>query len=63
MGKAFIITCCYLSALFLIWAGFEIAPDMTWPKTDREIIAAHFLVIGMSLKLLGHSILLLKVRT
>lgn len=48
----------YVCAIFSIWLAFEIAPDMVWPATDAEWLAAHLLFVGLSSKMLGHILLL-----
>jgi hypothetical protein len=58
MARFFLVLFLYISALFSVYAGFQLAPDMKWPHTDIEWVAANLLVIGMSLKMLGHIILL-----
>jgi hypothetical protein len=55
-----LITCLalYAAAMFLIYTGLNLAPEMTWPKTDLELAAASMLVMGSIAKLAGHIILL-----
>lgn len=48
----------YFGAAVLIWAALQMAPDMTWPRTDVETMAALMLVAGMGSKLMGHAWLL-----
>lgn len=48
----------YIAALFCIYAGIELAPEMKWPASPIEYTAANLLVIGAILKLFGHVILL-----
>lgn len=57
--RTILIILAYVTAFFSIYAAMQIAPDMKWPHTDREWIAANLLVIGMASKLFGHSLLLL----
>lgn len=56
MGKtAFIFALiCYAGAFVFIYAGLQLAPDMTWPETDSEVLAALMVTAGMGAKLLGH---------
>lgn len=57
MKTAIVITL-YAFALLLIYAGLHLAPNMTWPHTDLEWVAAEMLVAGMVAKLVGHVVLL-----
>ncbi len=50
----------YLTAFIAIYGGFQLAPNMTWPATSIEYVAANLLVIGMSAKCLGHVLLLVR---
>lgn len=54
------IAALYAFALVSIYTGFELAPDMAWPVTSREMNAAAFLIIGSVAKLTGHALLLLR---
>lgn len=54
----FCICVFYAAAFFFIWGAFQMAPDMTWPHTNRDWVAVNLLMIGCASKLLGHAMLL-----
>ena len=53
---------CYLIAFLTIYLGFQLAPDMIWPKTDIEYAAVNLIIIGLGAKFLGHIFLFDTIR-
>lgn len=48
---------CFTFAFWAIWTAIAIAPDMTFPATEAEWLAAILLVTGGVSKLAGHVLL------
>lgn len=43
----------YLAAFVAFYGATTIAPDMKWPVTDTEFMAAQLLVLGFVAKIVG----------
>lgn len=52
-----IIALCYIVAFAAFYAATTIAPDMKWPTTQIEYMAAQIMVIGAIFKIAGSVVL------
>lgn len=57
MTRALVIIALYAIAALAIYTGLDIAPDMTWPHTAQEWLAAQMVCLGMVAKVAGHFVL------
>jgi hypothetical protein len=58
MAKMIVGLALYAIAFAALYTAFDIAPDMTWPRTDAEFLAAQLLVIGGLAKCFGLAVIL-----